>query len=48
LVNEGDERVRRAYEAACDVDAECTAVLAYVEVAEEWEWIQADAARVIV
>ena len=37
-----------AYEAACEVDAERTAVLAYVDVAEEGEWVQADAARVVV
>jgi hypothetical protein len=37
-----------AYEAACEVDAERTAVLAYVDVTEEWKRVQADAARVVV
>jgi hypothetical protein len=37
-----------AYEAASDVDAERTAVLAYVDVTEEWKWVQADTARVVV
>ncbi len=38
----------RAYEATSEVYTERTAVLAYVDVVEEWEWVHADTARVIV
>jgi hypothetical protein len=41
-------RTGKAYEAACDVDAKRTALLAQIDVVEEWEGIQADTARVIV
>jgi hypothetical protein len=41
-------RESRAYEATRDVDTERTAVLAKVDDTEEWEWIQADTARVII
>jgi hypothetical protein len=41
-------RTGKAYEAACDVDAERTALLAQIDVVEEWEGIQTDTARVIV
>jgi hypothetical protein len=44
-VQPGEERT---YEAASEVDAEGTTVLAQVDLLEEWEWIHADTARVIV
>jgi hypothetical protein len=37
-----------AYEATSEVYTERTALLAQVDVIEEWEWVYADTARVII
>jgi hypothetical protein len=47
-VRNGKGRESRAYEATSEVYAKRTAVLAQVDVIEEWEWVHADTARVIV
>ena len=45
---EGGRGESRAYEATSEVYTGRAAVLAYVDVIEEWEWVHADTARVIV